>query len=78
MAILSGGALSNQGDDTYSGWLGPYDSGEIIKTSHVWSVIGSFEVKVKAKDIHFLESEWSDPLSITMPKDNLIIQRLIV
>ena len=29
---------------------------------------GSYTIKVKARDIHGGESEWSDPLSISMPK----------
>ena len=55
------------GDGTYSSWLGPYDSGETMETSHAWSEKGSYEIRVKAKDIYCAESNWSDPLPITMP-----------
>ena len=55
-------------DDTTSGWIGPYDSGDTVEASHVWGNRGGYSVKVKAKDIHDAESPYSDPLSITMPK----------
>jgi len=60
--------LFDWGDDTDSGWLGPYNSGEEIEASHIWTEKGSFEIKVKAKDIHGSESDWSDPLSVSMPR----------
>ncbi|MFE3845955.1 PKD domain-containing protein [Thermoplasmatota archaeon] len=56
-------------DSTNSGWLGPYDSGLTISSSHIWSADGTFSIKVKSKDNHGDESPWSDPLSITMPKN---------
>jgi hypothetical protein len=63
------------GDDTNSGWLGPYDSGEEISETHTWDSKGSFEIKVKAKDTKGIQSEWSDPLPISMPKsDSLFTQ----
>ena len=37
-------------DETYSGWLGPYESGEKCLASHVWNTTGAYSVKVKAKD----------------------------
>ena len=56
------------GDGSYSSWLGPYDSGDIVSASHSWSTKGNYEIRVKAKDIFGAESEWSDPLPISMPK----------
>ena len=55
-------------DGTDSGWIGPYNSGEICQKSHIWNNLGSYSVKVKAKDVHDAESVWSEPLPITMPK----------
>jgi len=55
-------------DGTRSGWLGPYDSGQPVYASHVWTSPGTYQIKVKAKDTIGLESSWSDPLSLTMPK----------
>ncbi len=54
------------GDGTTSGWLGPYKSGEEIQVNHSWNKRGTYEVKVKAKDIYGAESGWSDPLTVTV------------
>ncbi len=47
--------------------LDPTISGNVIKTTHKWTVKGSYSIKVKAKEIYGKESVWSDPLPITMP-----------
>ena len=60
------------GDGTNSGWIGYYDSGETCSTSHMWTEEGTYEIKVKTKDLFGYESEWSDSLSISMPKTKLI------
>lgn len=63
------------GDGTNSGWQGPYNSGQQASVSKEWSNQGTYVVKVKAKDADGKESVWSDPLSVTMPKQfNLIAQ----
>ena len=56
------------GDDEYSGWVGPYNSGQTGEASHTWTEQGTFSIKVMAKDSHGKTSEWSDPLSVSMPK----------
>jgi outer membrane protein assembly factor BamB len=56
------------GDGTYSGWLGPYESGQIIGASHAWVEKGNYQIKVKARDIHDAQSDWSDILTITITK----------
>ena len=60
--------LFSWGDDTDSGWLGPYKAGQNVSSKHSWSSKGNYEIKVKAKDEYDSESEWSDPLSISLPK----------
>ena len=55
------------GDNTNSGWLGPYTNGNICEAKHIWNVKYNYNIKVKAKDIYGAESSWSDPLPITMP-----------
>ena len=57
------------GDSTTSGWLGPYNSGDICEASHTWTEEGDYIVKVKAKDTDGHESVWSDPLSVSLPKN---------
>ena len=54
------------GDGNFSDWLGPFESGFIINTSYNWSEKGDYEVRVKAKDIYDQESNWSDPLLVSV------------
>jgi hypothetical protein len=54
-------------DGTDSGWLGRYHSGDNCAITHTWVAQGNYNIKVKAKDIHGVESDWSDPLPIAMP-----------
>jgi parallel beta-helix repeat protein len=55
------------GDDSYTDWFGPYISGTDASESHTWSV-GIYDIRVKAKDTRGLETNWSDPFRITMPR----------
>jgi len=55
------------GDGTFSGWIGPINSGATASAKKTWNSQGTFQVKVVAKDTHGILSVWSDPLSITMP-----------
>jgi len=59
------------GDGTYSEWIGPYESGEECEASHSWSTKGDYQIKVISKDEFGAESEWSKPLSISMPRNKL-------
>jgi len=70
--------LFDWGDGSDSGWLGPYDSGYLVKTNHVWDQRGSYKIKVKAKDIYGAESDWKT-LHIIMSKNKpLNIQKLLI
>ena len=60
------------GDGADSGWIGPYNSGEECSVSHIWNHKDNYEIKVKTKDIHEGESEWSDPLPVSMPKNKIL------
>ena len=66
------------GDGSNSGWIGPYNSGEEITTSHKWEKRGDYSIKVKAKDEEGYESPWSDPLIISMPKNKLKITSFLI
>ena len=55
------------GDGNISSWFGPVDSGQSTSVSHSWSTKGTYEVRVKCRDVFNEESEWSEPLSVTMP-----------
>ena len=58
------------GDETYSDWLGPYDSGEVCKICHIWEDKGEYGIRVKTKDQYEERSPWSDPLVVSMPKSH--------
>lgn len=51
-------------DGTNSGWLWQYNSGDTVEASHAWTNERSYDIKVKAKNIHGAESNWSDPLTV--------------
>ena len=57
------------GDDTTSGWIGPYDSGTAASAQKTWSKKGTYQIKAIAKDTYGKMSIWSDPLTITLTKN---------
>jgi hypothetical protein len=58
------------GDDIVE-WFGPFDSGEYVTAAHSWESEGNYIVKVKSRDIYGSESDWSDPIPITMPRNRI-------
>jgi len=64
------------GDGTFSDWLGPYNSDENIEATHAWAKKDIYEIRVKAKDVYDVESEWSESLSVNMPINKASIQSL--
>ncbi len=58
------------GDGTYSEWIGPYDSGTTVTDTHFWSIVGTYDVKVSAKDTYGAQSAWSVPLTISIVDNN--------
>jgi len=54
------------GDGNFSDWL---DTNE---ATHTWTYEDNFEVRVMAVDEHGGESEWSEPLSFSTPKNKAI------
>jgi hypothetical protein len=65
-------------DGTDSGWIGPYASGETAEASHIWTNKNTYNIKVKAKDINGYESDWSDPLEISMPRNKAMTNTLFL
>jgi len=59
--------LFDWGDGTYSGWVGPFESGKKAKISHIWNEKGTYTIRVKAKDSSGAQSEWSDSVEIRLP-----------
>lgn len=57
------------GDGTVDEWTGFYPSGSVISLSHVWTIAGSYSVRVKAEDEHGLQSDFSLPLSVVISEN---------
>jgi fimbrial isopeptide formation D2 family protein len=56
-------------DDDSEGmvWQGPYDSGEVVPVAHTYAEEGVYQIKIKAKDEHGLESEgWTSTIVVTI------------
>jgi len=60
--------LWDWGDGTNTEWIGPYASSALCESSHNWTEKGEYQIRVKARDATGYESDWSESLSITMPK----------
>ena len=58
--------LFDWGDGSNSGWLGPYNGGETVTACHIWTVLGTYEVKAKARDVWGAGSTWSESLVVTI------------
>ncbi|MBE3122539.1 MAG: PKD domain-containing protein [Thermoplasmata archaeon] len=56
----------NWGDGNTSSWLGPYAFGEHAETAHEWVENGSYDIKVRAKDVYGKESDWSSVYHISI------------
>jgi hypothetical protein len=69
--------LWDWGDGNFSDWLGPYASGATASTQKSWAADGTYSVKVKAKDSKGAETNWSEPLDVTMPYQFHPFARLI-
>lgn len=68
--------LFDWGDENQSGWTDFVTSGSDVSVSYAWQTENSFDIKVKAKDIHDAESGWSSILTITItspPLPELVI-----
>jgi hypothetical protein len=62
--------LFDWGDGSTSGWLGPFTSGQIGTGAHTWTDLGTYNVKVKARDIWGAGSIWSEALVVTITDNN--------
>ncbi len=65
------------GDDTSIEWTGYYGSGMTCSQIHQWMEPGTYEIRVKAKNIAGLESDWSEALTITIVQNDPPIVELV-
>ncbi len=57
-------------DGSFSDWIGPYDSGIPIPDSHAWTS-GSYNIRIKAKDVNGAESDWSVPFNFEVRTNSI-------
>jgi hypothetical protein len=69
--------LFDWGNGDFSGWIGPYNSGSTASAKYTWKEEGNYEIRVKAKDEHGVQSDWSPALQITMPKNHIYYSILL-
>lgn len=61
------------GDGDVEEWTDYVNENTEITTSNKWSSKGTYDIRVKAQDEYGEESNWSDPLVVTMPKTHSFI-----
>lgn len=69
------------GDDQIDSWTVYVNSGETGSKSYTWTSKGTYDIKVKAQDEYGEESEWSNPLTVSMPRNkgiHSLFQQLFV
>jgi len=62
------------GDNNFSAWIGPYETGEIVTATHKWTDKGHYKIRVKAWDRYNGESPWSEALDIYLTELTLEIK----
>jgi len=55
-------------------WTSFFESGETVSANYTWEKRGNYDIIVKGEDEHGLESEWSEPLTVTMSKVKIFNQ----
>lgn len=65
-------------DNVVDEWTKFYDPEETCTIEHSWSTEGTYLIKVKAMDNYGFQSDWSESLSISMPKQKNIIHQIIL
>ena len=64
-------------DNTTSNWIGPYSSEEECTVSHMWTQRDTYQIRVRAKDSNGMQSQWSEPLELSLPKNKICSNVLI-
>ena len=61
------------GDGNFEDWIGPFGSGEEQSIDHTWDEVGSYNIRVRAKDEGGLISDWTE-LVVSMPKSKGLVR----
>jgi len=51
------------GEET--GWMGPYENGEVVTVGHTWPEEGTFSIRSKSRD-YWGECPWGDPFNVVI------------
>jgi hypothetical protein len=65
------------GDNTKSNCIGPFKSGKVVNTSHIWGEPDNYEVKVKSRDVNNIESPWSESLYVEIENNKVFMFGII-
>ncbi len=57
-------------DGTQGEWVGPYPAGQPAFITHIFTDIGNYGIKAKAKDLYEEESQWSYTINVSILKNN--------
>ena len=60
------------GDRVVDDWTDLFESGVEVTSSNSWYEEGTYSIRVKAQDEYGEESDWSEPLTISLPKYRMI------
>jgi len=55
----------------------PWENGEIIQMEHIWKKQGTYKINGRVADEHNEWSQWSEPITITMPKNQISLNDII-
>jgi hypothetical protein len=61
------------GDKKVDEWTSYKNSGATVTTSHTWYSQGNYNIYVIAEDEYGEQSEWSDPLPVSIPKTKILV-----
>jgi thiol-disulfide isomerase/thioredoxin len=53
-----------------------WENGETLEIPHIWRRSGTYEITARVMDVHGEWSNWSDPLTVSMPKTKILINLL--
>jgi len=65
------------GDNTNTGWLGPYSSGKEILLTHTWTKKGRYSIIAKAKDVYDVEGDWGE-FEVEIPRNKAIYNSMLL
>jgi hypothetical protein len=57
------------GDGTAKVWDGPHNNEDVVSVSHTFTKEGAYKIKIKARDEHLLESEWTSTMIVTITEE---------